>query len=169
MKQTEALNYASLSTPIGTFLVVGSAKGLRALRLLDGERPNAVLDKVRVDNPDAELVEDSKAIGSLVRQVEAVIGGRLPAAQVRLDMRGTPFQKRVWQALVRVPWGKTATYSELARKMGSPRAVRAVASACARNPVTFIVPCHRIVRKGGGLGGYYWGLEMKRELLEREK
>jgi AraC family transcriptional regulator of adaptative response/methylated-DNA-[protein]-cysteine methyltransferase len=169
MNQTDVLNYASLSTAIGTLLVVGSAKGLRALRLVDGERLDAVLDKVREDNPHAELADDAKAIRPLLRQIEAVIGGRQAAAKVPLDMRGTSFQKRVWQALVRVPWGKTATYSELARKMGSPRAVRAVASACARNPVTFIVPCHRIVRKGGGLGGYYWGREIKRELLEREK
>ena len=72
------------------------------------------------------------------------------------------------QALTRVPWGKTCTYTELARRAGNPRAIRAAASACARNPITFVIPCHRIVAKNGGLGGYYWGLEMKQQLLARE-
>jgi AraC family transcriptional regulator, regulatory protein of adaptative response / methylated-DNA-[protein]-cysteine methyltransferase len=162
------LSYASLPTPIGTFLVVVSTKGLCALRLIEGRGESAVLAEIRRDHPGADLVADEKAVRPLARKIEAVIAGRLAAADVPLDMRGTPFQKRVWRELVRVPWGKTCSYSELAQKVGAPRAVRAVASACARNPVTFVVPCHRILRKGGGLGGYYWGLEMKRQLLERE-
>jgi AraC family transcriptional regulator of adaptative response/methylated-DNA-[protein]-cysteine methyltransferase len=169
MNQRKMLNYASLTTPIGNFLVVASPKGLCSLRLIEGRSETAVLDKVRRDYPDTDLVADDKAVKPLARKIEAVIAGRLAASAVPLDMRGTPFQKRVWQELARVPWGKTYSYSELARKVGKPKAVRAVASACARNPVTFVVPCHRIVAKGGGLGGYYWGPEMKQQLLDREK
>ena len=169
MNQRNVLNYASLTTPIGTFLVVASPKGLCSLRLIEGRSEKAVLEEVRRDYPDTDLVADDKAVGPLARKIEAVIAGRLAASDVPLDLRGTPFQKRVWQELARVPWGKTYSYSELARKVGKPKAVRAVASACARNPVTFVVPCHRIVSKGGGLGGYYWGLEMKQRLLDREK
>ena len=105
----------------------------------------------------------------LLAKVTRVLAGRLPAERIPLDPAGTPFQKRVWRKMLEVPWGQTLSYSDLARKVGKPRAVRAVASACARNPIACIVPCHRILRKGGGLGGYYWGLEKKRELLEREK
>ena len=163
------LCYSSLQTPIGTFLVVASSKGLCALRLIEDRGLPAVLKEVQRDYPDVPLAEDERAVRPLARKIEEVIAGRLAAAEVPLDMRGTPFQKQVWRELVRVPWGKTYTYSELANKVGKPRAVRAVASACARNPITFVVPCHRILAKGGGLGGYYWGLEMKRELLDREK
>ena len=93
----------------------------------------------------------------------------MPAASLPLDLIGTDFQKRVWRELLKVPWGRTLTYSELARKIGEPTAVRAVASACARNPVAMIVPCHRILCKDGSLGGYYWGLPKKKRLLERER
>lgn len=166
---TQQLSYTPLTTAIGEFLVVASPKGLCSLRLIAAGSMANVLNEVRREFPDASLVPDDKAVAPLVNMIEAVIAGRLPAVKVPLDMRGTPFQQRVWKALVRVPWGKTFTYSELAEKVGSPKAVRAVASACANNPVTFVVPCHRILRKGGGLGGYYWGLEMKRQLLERER
>ena len=169
MNQRKVLNYASLTTPIGNFLVVASPKGLCSLRLIEGRGEMAVLDELRRDYADTDLVADDKAVKPLARKIEAVIAGRLAASDVPLDMRGTPFQKRVWQELARVPWGQTYSFSELARKVGKPKAVRAVASACARNPVTFVVPCHRIVSKGGGLGGYYWGLEMKQRLLDREK
>jgi AraC family transcriptional regulator of adaptative response/methylated-DNA-[protein]-cysteine methyltransferase len=85
-----------------------------------------------------------------------------------LDIRGTAFQQRVWQALREVPPGSTATYTAIAARIGEPAAVRAVANACGANPVAVAVPCHRIVRRGGGLGGYRWGLERKKALLERE-
>jgi AraC family transcriptional regulator, regulatory protein of adaptative response / methylated-DNA-[protein]-cysteine methyltransferase len=85
-----------------------------------------------------------------------------------LDVRGTAFQQRVWQALRGIPAGSTASYREIARRIGAPRAVRAVAHACAANPVAVAIPCHRVVRSDGGLAGYRWGVERKRELLERE-
>ena len=85
-----------------------------------------------------------------------------------LDVRGTAFQERVWQALSRIPPGETANYTELARRIGAPRSVRAVAGACAANPLAVAIPCHRVVRRDGGLSGYRWGVERKRALLERE-
>jgi AraC family transcriptional regulator of adaptative response/methylated-DNA-[protein]-cysteine methyltransferase len=162
------LFHGSLETPIGAFVVVVSAKGLCALRLIENQHLGTLLEEIRHDFADADLIADDRAVRPVARKIEAVIAGRLAATDVPLDMRGTPFQKRVWEELVRVPWGKTYSYSDLAAKIGKPRAVRAVASACARNPVAFVVPCHRILRKGGGLGGYYWGVAMKRQLLERE-
>jgi AraC family transcriptional regulator of adaptative response/methylated-DNA-[protein]-cysteine methyltransferase len=162
------LCYGSFSTPIGAFLAVVSPKGLCALRPIESRGENAVLAETRRDYPNAEFVADEKTVRPLVRKIEAVIAGRLAATKVPLDVRGTPFQKRVWRELVRVPWGKTYSYSEIAKKVGNPRAVRAVASACARNPIAFVVPCHRILRKNGAMGEYYWGGELKRQLLERE-
>jgi O-6-methylguanine DNA methyltransferase len=85
-----------------------------------------------------------------------------------LDVRGTAFQQRVWQALRRIPAGKTATYSQIARRIGAPKAVRAVAQACAANPLAVAIPCHRVVRNDGALAGYRWGVARKRALLERE-
>ena len=86
-----------------------------------------------------------------------------------LDMRGTAFQQRVWAALQDIPAGKTASYAEIAKRIGAPKATRAVARACAANPVSLAVPCHRVVRSDGALSGYYWGIERKRELLKRER
>src|SRR5205809_7662365 len=97
------------------------------------------------------------------------IEGEVSLARVPLDIRGTVFQRRVWEALRRIPRGETRTYSDIARAIGAPSAVRAVGSACGANPVALVVPCHRAVRTDGGLGGYAWGLTVKRRLLALEK
>jgi AraC family transcriptional regulator, regulatory protein of adaptative response / methylated-DNA-[protein]-cysteine methyltransferase len=97
------------------------------------------------------------------------ITGEASLARVPLDIRGTVFQRRVWQALRRIPRGETRTYSDIAKAVGAPAAVRAVGSACGANPVALFVPCHRAVRTDGGLGGYAWGLPTKKRLLELEK
>ena len=89
--------------------------------------------------------------------------------ELPLDVRATAFQRRVWQALQKIPYGETRTYSAVAKAIGAPTAVRAVARACATNPASIVVPCHRVIREDGGLGGYRWGLERKRRLLEQEK
>ncbi|WP_114417889.1 methylated-DNA--[protein]-cysteine S-methyltransferase [Marinospirillum perlucidum] len=98
---------------------------------------------------------------------EALVQPQL-IASLPLDLQGTAFQKAVWEALLTIPAGQTRSYSQLAEQVGQPAAVRAVASACGANPVALLVPCHRVVRKDGGLGGYRWGLDMKRRLLQRE-
>jgi len=156
-------------TAVGRVLTAFTARGLCALRLLEGTTVAAELDDLRRKFPRAEFVEDRPAAGALAKQISAVLEGRQPASTMALDLHGTPFQKRVWQALLKVPRGTTWSYSRLAAKVGNPRAVRAVASACARNPVGLIVPCHRILRCDGSLGGYYWGVERKRALLELER
>jgi len=165
----EVLHYAESQSPVGHIIAVVSHKGLAALRLVENDNPQKIVKDIAQQFPGATLVKDDRKIAPVLRQIEEVMSGRLAASRVPLDLHGTPFQKRVWKELARVPWGKTYTYSDLARKAGNPKAVRAVASCCARNPIAFVVPCHRILRKGGGLGGYYWGLDRKRELLEREK
>jgi len=103
-----------------------------------------------------------------VARAVAMIERPSVASDLPLDVRGTAFQLRVWQALQKIPPGTTLTYSQLAKRLGIPRAVRAVASACAANPVAVAIPCHRVVRTTGALAGYYWGIERKRALLDRE-
>ena len=115
----------------------------------------------------AKLAEE--ALPELEAKVRAFIAGEGSLARVPLDIRGTVFQRRVWEALRRIPRGETLTYGEIARAIGAPAAVRAVGSACGANPVALVVPCHRAVRADGGLGGYAWGLPVKKRLLEIEK
>lgn len=163
------LRYARLSTPLGTLFAAATTKGLRALRFCEGAQVQGIVKDLRKQFPKEELVEDAESLRPLLEQVQDVLAGRRPGSDVPLDLVGTDFQKHVWQKLAKVPWGKTLSYSELAKKVGRPNAIRAVASCCARNPIVFVVPCHRILHKSGGLGGYYFGLDMKRDLLEREK
>lgn len=166
------LRYAVIDSDIGPVFLAATAKGLCALRLLY-ERPNeeitSGLEDLAKRFPGLDPREDTRGLSSLGRQVKGVIAGQVSAEGIPLDMPGTAFQKRVWETLVRLPWGRTCTYSELATLAGQPRAVRAAASACARNPVAFVVPCHRVLRRGGNLGGYYYGLPIKQRLLERER
>jgi AraC family transcriptional regulator of adaptative response/methylated-DNA-[protein]-cysteine methyltransferase len=105
----------------------------------------------------------------LREKILSFIDGETSLARVPLDIRGTVFQRRVWETLRRIPRGETRTYQDIARAIGAPRAVRAVGSACGANPVSLAVPCHRAVRTDGGLGGYAWGLQRKRKLLAIEK
>src|SRR5437016_3266910 len=117
----------------------------------------------------AELIEDSSALREIRQSIASFLSGKGNLARVPVDLRGTVFQRRVWQALSRIPRGETRTYGEIARAIGNPAAVRAVGSACGANPVALVVPCHRAVRTDGGLGGYAWGIARKKRLLELEK
>lgn len=150
------------SSPLGRLLLRATPRGLAGLRMLDHDADFDATDL------SLEVCEETGSLTALVKKVQQVIAGKLPAWKAPLDVEGPPFLKRVWRALVRVPWGETVSYEELARRAGRPRAVRAAASACARNPVCFIIPCHRVLAKGGGLGGYGYGVEVKRRLLQRE-
>jgi AraC family transcriptional regulator of adaptative response/methylated-DNA-[protein]-cysteine methyltransferase len=165
----EVIRYGVGQTPTGRILVARTERGICALRLLDGTTPAAELVDLRRKFPAADFQEDSSAAKALIHQINAVLEGQQKASSVPLDLQGTAFQKKVWQTLLTVPRGKTWSYSQLAAKVGKPRAVRAVASACARNPVGLLVPCHRILRNDGSLGGYGGGLERKRALLEMEQ
>src|SRR5262245_17515110 len=166
------LHYTRLETDIGPIFLAATDKGLCSLRLLYNapeQEAREALGDLEDRFPDVEPREDGKALATLAAQVRSVIAGEAKSSTIPLDMAGTDFQHKVWRALIRIPWGRTCTYAELARKAGLPRAIRAAASACARNPVAFVVPCHRIVASGGGLGGYGYGLSAKRWLLEREQ
>ncbi len=161
----ERLTWTSVPTPVGTVLGVASARGLCAVRI--GPELEPLLEQVRAEFPRADLVRDDDALGDVARALAALAAGH-PAPQLPLDLRGTAFQARVWQALTRIPAGQTRTYSQVAEQIGEPTAVRAVAGACARNRLALVVPCHRVVRSDGGLGGYRWGLAVKQSLLDVE-
>jgi AraC family transcriptional regulator of adaptative response/methylated-DNA-[protein]-cysteine methyltransferase len=143
--------------------------GVRGLYLLDDEDPSPALARLRKDHPAVDLVEDGKAVAPVVQRVYAWLDGEPGGDDIRLDVHGTAFQRRVWDALRSIPAGATRTYGELARQLGTPGAARAVGSACAKNPVALFVPCHRVVHHDGEPGGYHWGRERKRALLERER
>jgi len=154
------------SSGLGRVLVAWTTRGICALALGDDEAAlRSALDKdfglARIRNAD---VDGAALLAEVLRLVE----GRRASRELPLDLRGTVFQMQVWQALRKIPPGTTVTYAELARRIGRPEAVRAVASACARNHIALLVPCHRVVRSDGSLADYRWGLERKKALLARE-
>lgn len=165
------IRYSTAETAFGWLLVAATDRGVCSVmlgddaaglaRALEEEFPNAELQPVAQEG-DADLRAWTDAITEHLR-------GETRGIAIELDIGGTPLQQRVWSALRRIPYGETRSYAELAEAAGSPRAVRAVASACARNPVALVVPCHRAVRKGGALGGYRWGVERKARILAHEQ
>ncbi len=169
----ELIRFATRPTSLGRVLVGATARGVCAVQLgetdtdlelgLAAEYPNAKRERVDLDRAvdQADLREWLDAV------VDHLDGA--PSRAVPTDVAGTPFQLRVWQALREIPYGETRSYTEVARSIGAPRAVRAVASACARNRVAVVIPCHRVVRENGGMGGYRWGPERKRQLLALEQ
>jgi len=161
----QTIRYCSFGSPLGTITIGATARGLCALKIGANAR---TLERLLADEfASAELVESP--LPDLKAQVLSFIAGESSLARVPLDIRGTVFQRRVWRALRRIPRGETRSYRQIARTIGAPRAVRAVGSACGANPVALAVPCHRVVRTDGGLGGYAWGLSVKKLLLEAEK
>lgn len=161
------IRFALAQCSLGAILVAQSARGICAILL--GDDPQALLHDLQDKFPKANLIgadaQFEKRVAQVVGFVEApAIGLALP-----LDLRGTAFQERVWQALRDIPAGSTASYAEIAERIGAPKAVRAVAQACAANSIAVAVPCHRVVRSDGNLSGYRWGVERKQQLLEREK
>jgi AraC family transcriptional regulator of adaptative response/methylated-DNA-[protein]-cysteine methyltransferase len=164
MKAALELRFGTGTSPLGPMLVATTARGVCALLL--GEEACAASLQARF--PQAQLREDSQGLRQLLKRVRDWLAQPAGALELELDLQGTPFQRRVWQALQRIPAGATISYADLARRLRLPSAARAVASACARNPVALAVPCHRVVRSDGGLSGYRWGVELKRRLLARE-
>jgi AraC family transcriptional regulator of adaptative response/methylated-DNA-[protein]-cysteine methyltransferase len=161
-----AIGYVIARSPLGHVLVAGTANGVCAVKL--GEDRKALEAELREEFPGAALQVDKKLTADWVRSIlKSLQGADLPL-DLPLDVRGTAFQWRVWQALRDIPFGTTRSYAEVAKSMGQPRAVRAVARACATNPVALVVPCHRVVAKNGKPGGYRWGAERKRRLLAIE-
>lgn len=163
------VNYTMTDSPLGRMLVAATEKGVCAIAFGDNDQTLATDLRERFSN--AHLVYDDIATGWLAKAIRFVASQMTEhpaAADFPLDVRATAFQQRVWKALQEIPRGETRSYSGLAAEMGAPAATRAVARACATNPVALVVPCHRIVGKDGGLTGYRWGTERKRQLLDAE-
>ena len=160
------IHYAVGHSSLGCVLVAASPAGICAISLGDG--PEALVEELHARFPQARLMGGDPAFESMLARVIERVEDPASAAALPLDIRGTAFQQRVWQALQAIPPGSTLSYTELARRIGAPGAVRAVASACAANLLAVIVPCHRVVRNDGALAGYRWGIERKRALLDRE-
>jgi AraC family transcriptional regulator of adaptative response/methylated-DNA-[protein]-cysteine methyltransferase len=134
-----------------------------------GDDDDALETALRAEYPEAEIHRDNTGLRTWVACVLAEVAGTERREDLPIDVQATAFQHRVWQELRAIPRGQTRSYSEIARRLGQPTAARAVARACASNRVALVVPCHRVVEAGGGLGGYRWGVERKRALLAREK
>ncbi|OOG41507.1 bifunctional DNA-binding transcriptional regulator/O6-methylguanine-DNA methyltransferase Ada [Rhodanobacter sp. C05] len=160
------IRFAIGECSLGAILVAQSVRGVCAILL--GDDPDALARDLQDRFPKANLIGGDHAFEQLVAQVVGFVEAPAIGFDLPLDVRGTAFQQRVWQALREIPPGATASYSEVATRIGSPRAVRAVAQACAANALAVAIPCHRVVRSDGGLSGYRWGVERKRALLERE-
>lgn len=160
------IRFAVGQCSLGAILVAESARGLCAILL--GDDPGALLEDLQERFPKAELVGGDAKFERRVAQVIGFVESPRIGLDLPLDIRGTAFQQRVWRALQALPPGSTASYTEIARRIGMPQATRAVAGACAANALAVAIPCHRVVRNDGGLSGYRWGVERKRELLARE-
>ena len=162
----EELRFAVGQCSLGAILVASSTRGVASILL--GDDPETLVHDLQDRFPHATLIGGDAIYESLVAQVVGFVEAPALGLDLPLDVRGTAFQQRVWQALRDIPAGHTASYQDIAAKIGSPRAVRAVAGACAANPLAVAIPCHRVVRSDGGLSGYRWGVERKRALIERE-
>jgi AraC family transcriptional regulator of adaptative response/methylated-DNA-[protein]-cysteine methyltransferase len=151
---------------LGSILVASSNRGVCAIFL--GDDPDALVSDLQSRFPKASLIDSDNEFEELMAKAVALVEAQTLGLDLPLDIRGTAFQQRVWQALREIPAGSTASYSEIAQRIGAPKSVRAVAQACAANPLAVAIPCHRVVRNDGALSGYRWGIERKRALLERE-
>jgi AraC family transcriptional regulator of adaptative response/methylated-DNA-[protein]-cysteine methyltransferase len=163
------IHYTIVDSPLGKLLLAATDKGVSALYL--GKSADQLTGELREEYPRAELVRDGEGPAYLqgwVGKVLAHLKGREPHLDLPTDVQATAFQRRVWEELRRIPYGTTRTYTQVARAIGKPSAIRAVARACATNPVSVIVPCHRVVREDGNLAGYRWGLDRKQRLIEQE-
>jgi AraC family transcriptional regulator of adaptative response/methylated-DNA-[protein]-cysteine methyltransferase len=161
------LAYTVVKSPIGQMLVAATDKGVCCIRFADLA---AELEKgLKAEYSEAELRRDEETLRPWVEELLRHLRGEQQEIRLPLDVRATAFQRRVWEYLQAMLYGSTATYGEIARALGQPTAARAVARACATNPVAVAIPCHRVVREDGGLGGYRWGLERKQALLELEQ
>lgn len=161
------IRYAAVSTPIGRVLVAATERGICSVRI--GEPERAMTASLEREFPEARIRRDREGLATWVKALARHLEGEDPRLDLPVDVRATAFQWRVWEALRAIPYGETRTYRQVAQSVGNPKAARAVGRACATNPVALVIPCHRVVREGGNLGGYYWGLGVKRQLLESER
>lgn len=159
--------YISLDTRLGSVLVAATENGICAVSI--GDVSSTLVSHLADWFPDSILTPDGEPLREWSQAIIRYFDGEGLHPDVPVDLYGTEYQIRVWQQLQQIPYGNTITYGELADRMGSLSAVRAVAGACARNKVGIVIPCHRLIRSDGSMGGYRWGVERKRKLLEMEK
>jgi AraC family transcriptional regulator, regulatory protein of adaptative response / methylated-DNA-[protein]-cysteine methyltransferase len=161
------ITYTIVDSPFGRVLIGATDRGVCAVAL--GDSDEALVRKVRADFPRAEIERGEDVHRDWVEEIVGNIGGAQLGLNVPLDVQGTAFQQQVWALLRKIPPGRTRSYSQVAAELGNPQATRAVAQACASNRMAVVIPCHRVVRSDGVLGGYKWGVERKKILLERER
>ena len=162
-----SIDFSTEESSLGRLLVAATSRGV--CRVMIGDEDRALEAELRREYPHAEIKRNDKLLNKPVRALLAYLRGRVPHPDLPLDVRATAFQWRVWRQLRAIPYGETRTYQEVANEIGRPTATRAVARACATNPVALLVPCHRVIRTDGSLGGYRWGLERKAALLAAER
>jgi len=160
------IRFATGRCSLGAILVARSEQG--ACAILFGENPEELVRDLEARLPNVELSGGDSGSEQLLTRVVALVEAPQLGCDIPLDARGTAFQRRVWQALRQIPAGETASYADIAQRIGAPGSARAVAQACGANPLAVAIPCHRVVSSDGSLSGYRWGVERKRALLERE-
>jgi AraC family transcriptional regulator, regulatory protein of adaptative response / methylated-DNA-[protein]-cysteine methyltransferase len=160
------IRFAVGQCSLGSVLVAASEKGVCAITL--GDDPDALVKNLQDRFPKAEIIGADAGFESVVANVVGLIETPRADPNLPLDIRGTAFQQKVWQALREIPMGSTASYADIAKRIGAPKAVRAVAGACAANHLAVAIPCHRVLHRDGSISGYRWGVERKRSLLQRE-
>jgi AraC family transcriptional regulator of adaptative response/methylated-DNA-[protein]-cysteine methyltransferase len=161
------IGYSMLSSPIGEVLVAATDEGVCAVKI--GNNESSLVGDLRREYPAADIQANARPRSEWIKAIAKHLRGEAPSLDLPIDVQATAFQWQVWRALQRIPYGETRAYGDVARSIGKPKAIRAVASACANNPVALVVPCHRVVPKAGGTGEYRWGSERKARLIAAEK
>jgi AraC family transcriptional regulator of adaptative response/methylated-DNA-[protein]-cysteine methyltransferase len=162
-----AIFYTIADSPLGRLLVAVTDRGVCSVKMADKDAE--LIEDLKAEFPEADIKQNDKVLMASVSQILNHLNGKEPRINLPLNIRATAFQRQVWEELNRIPYGESRSYGEVARALGKPGAVRAVGHACATNPVALVIPCHRVIREDKSLGGYRWGLERKKRLLEREK
>lgn len=161
------IHYATATSPLGVVLAAATERGICAVRL--GDTTEQLVNELRAEFPATQVTVQDDALRPVLDALLRHIAGEQPSLALPLDIRATAFQKRVWEALRRIPYGETRTYADVARSINQPGATRAVGNACASNPVAILVPCHRVIRHDGHIGNYRWGADRKKRLLAIER
>lgn len=161
------ISYTTADSSLGRLLVATTARGVCAVKM--GDSDPELENDLREEFPAAQIKRDDSALRETVQRILGQLDRNEPRVDLPLDIRSTAFQRQVWEKLREIPYGQTVSYGDVARALGNPGAVRAVGRACATNPVALVIPCHRVVREDKSLGGYRWGLERKKKLLEKER
>jgi AraC family transcriptional regulator of adaptative response/methylated-DNA-[protein]-cysteine methyltransferase len=161
------IRYSTISSPIGNVLVAATENGVCAVKI--GDSAAALVRDLRGEYPAATIEVETRPRHEWVKAIASHLRGDSPSLDLPIDVKATAFQWKVWRALQQIPYGETRQYAQVAKSIGKPAAVRAVAKACATNPVALVVPCHRVTPKAGGTGGYRWGVQRKEKLLSAER